>query len=70
MPGYDFREMFRLVVKLASIRTILSIPVSRHWLIQQVDVNNAFLNEELTEDVYMQQPPGYVQYGVDGKPLV
>lgn len=68
--GCDFRETFSLVVKLASIRTILTIVMSKQWQLRQVDVNNAFLNGDLTEEVYMQQPPGYVQHSVDGSPLV
>lgn len=35
-----------------------------------MDVNNAFLNGDFTEDIYMQQPSGYVQVGADEKPLV
>lgn len=66
----SFRETFSLVVKLATIRTILSIIVSMKWPQRQVDVNNAFLNGEITEEVYMQQPSRYVQFDADGRPLV
>lgn len=66
----DFREKFTPVVKPATIWTILSIVVSKIWSIRQVDVNNAFLNGDFREEVYMQQPLGYVQYDANGRPLV
>lgn len=44
--------------------------MSKQWPLGQVDVNNTFLNGDLTEEVYMHQPPGYVQLGTDGKLLV
>ncbi|GJS56688.1 ribonuclease H-like domain-containing protein [Tanacetum coccineum] len=58
--GVDFDETFSLVVKLATIRTVLSLVVSRQWPIHQLDVKNAFLNGDLSETVYMHQPPGFV----------
>ncbi|GJY02347.1 ribonuclease H-like domain-containing protein [Tanacetum coccineum] len=42
--GVDFDETFSPVVKLATIRMVLSLVVSRKWLIHQLDVRNAFLN--------------------------
>ncbi|XP_071740841.1 uncharacterized mitochondrial protein AtMg00810-like [Rutidosis leptorrhynchoides] len=38
---------------------MLSLSVSRYWLIHQLDVKNAFLHGDLTDTVYMHQPPGF-----------
>ncbi|GJS97167.1 ribonuclease H-like domain-containing protein [Tanacetum coccineum] len=58
--GVDFDETFSPVVKPATIRTVLSLVVSRQWPIHQLDVKNAFLNGDLSETMYMHQPPGFV----------
>ncbi|GKB28811.1 ribonuclease H-like domain-containing protein [Tanacetum coccineum] len=58
--GVDFDETFSLVVKLATIRMVLSLAVSRQWPIQQLDVKISFLNVDLSKIVYMHQPLGFV----------
>ncbi|GKD31495.1 ribonuclease H-like domain-containing protein, partial [Tanacetum coccineum] len=58
--GIDCDETFCLVVKPITIRTGLSIAMSTNWPIHQLDVKNAFLHGYLSDTVYMNQPPRFV----------
>ncbi|PNX83073.1 hypothetical protein L195_g039111, partial [Trifolium pratense] len=59
-PGLDFKETFAPVVKPQTIKVVLTLALAQGWSLHQMDVNNAFLQGKLTEDVYMQQPPGFI----------
>ncbi|KAJ9539042.1 LOW QUALITY PROTEIN: hypothetical protein OSB04_031775 [Centaurea solstitialis] len=69
--GVDCDDTFSPVVKPATIRTVLSLASGHNWLIQQLDVKNAFLHGDLHETLYMHQPPGYASlYMASNRPLV
>lgn len=56
----DFFEIFNLIVKPCTIRVILSLAIMHHWTIRQLNVNNAFFNGILMEDVFMHQLEGFI----------
>ncbi|KAJ9553112.1 hypothetical protein OSB04_017157 [Centaurea solstitialis] len=62
--GIDCEDTFSPVVKPATIRTVLSVAVSRSSPIHQMDVKNAFLHGHLNKIVYMQQPLGFVNHDI------
>jgi ATP-binding cassette subfamily B (MDR/TAP) protein 1 len=61
--GIDFDEIFSPMVKMTSIRMILGVAASLNLEVEQMDVKTAFLHEELEEEIYMEQPEGFLVKG-------
>nr|GEX78944.1 retrotransposon protein, putative, Ty1-copia subclass [Tanacetum cinerariifolium] len=59
-PSVDFQETFSPVIKSTAIRAVLSLAVTNDRLLRQLDIQNAFLYGNLKEQVYMKQPPGFI----------
>nr|KYP73058.1 Retrovirus-related Pol polyprotein from transposon TNT 1-94 [Cajanus cajan] len=67
--GIDYDEVFAPVTRMESIRLLISLAAQRQWQILQMDVKSAFLNGVLKEEVYVEQPLGYMKRGDEKKVL-
>ena len=61
VEGIEYTETFSQVAKMNSIRLVLSLATSFKWEVHQMDVKSAFLHGDLHEEIYMEQPPGFIQ---------
>ena len=59
--GIDFHEIFSAVLKIGSIRSMLALVALLGLELEQLDVKTAFLHGYLDEEIYMEQPEGFVQ---------
>jgi hypothetical protein len=55
----DIGDTYASVIKLATLRALLAVAAAHGLILQQFDVNTAFLHSPLEEQVFMRQPPGY-----------
>nr|GEV22048.1 retrovirus-related Pol polyprotein from transposon TNT 1-94 [Tanacetum cinerariifolium] len=58
--GVDFKESFAPVARIKAIRIFVANSANMNMMIFQIDVKTTFLNGELTEEVYISQPEGFV----------
>ena len=65
--GVDYSSTFSPVTKLTFFRLFLSLIASYDWDLHQFDIMNEFLHGDLQEEVYMEQPSGFVAQGGIGK---
>ena len=65
--GLDYFDTYSPVTRITSIRMVLAIAALRNLEIHQMDVKTAFLNGDLDEEIYMEQPEGFVAPGQEKK---
>ncbi|KAK8951018.1 hypothetical protein KSP39_PZI003140 [Platanthera zijinensis] len=65
--GVDYTETFSPVARFESIRTLLALTIHHQFPIFQMDVMSAFLNGEISEEIYVRQPPGFEIKGKEDK---
>ena len=63
IPGIDFDETFSPVARFESLRMLLALAALEDWHIHSMDVKSAFLNGELDEEIYMEEPQGFIIAG-------
>ena len=61
--GLDYEETFSPVVRFESIRFLLAMGAQHKLQLHQMDLSTTFLHGELTEEVHMQQPEGFIESG-------
>lgn len=67
--GVDFDEVFAPVARMETVRLLIALAAQMNWEVHHMDVKSAFLNGELMEEIYVQQPPGFVVENSSGKVL-
>ena len=67
--GIDYDEVFAPVPLLETVRLIISLAAQNSWRIHQMDVKSTFLNGDLEDEVYIEQPKSYTVKGEEDKVL-
>jgi hypothetical protein len=62
IEGLDFDETIAPIEILEAIRIFLAYACHKRFKVYQMDVKSAFLNGDLNEEVYMEQPEGFELY--------
>ena len=65
--GLDYFDTYSLVTRITSIRMLIALAAVHDLKIHQMDVKTAFLNGELEEEIYMEQPKGFIVPGKEKK---
>jgi hypothetical protein len=65
--GVDYFDTYSLVARITSIRVLFALASIYKLYVHQMDVKTAFLNGDLKEEVYMEQPEGFILPGNEEK---
>ncbi|GJW58735.1 MAK10-like protein [Tanacetum coccineum] len=63
----DYFDTYALVARISTIRLLTAMAIIHNLIIHHMDVKTTFLNGELDEEVYMNQPHGFIMHGNENK---
>jgi len=61
--GLDYGDTFSPLAKMASVHLFIAMTALQQWPLYHLDIKNAFLNGDLHEEIYMEQPVGFIAQG-------
>jgi hypothetical protein len=67
--GIDYDDVFAPVAQLDSVRLLIALAAHEGWQVHHMDVKSAFLNGDLQEEVYIEQPTGFIVTSKEHKVL-
>ena len=67
VEGINYEETFAPVAQYTSIQTIIALASTMGWRLHEMDVKTTFLNREIEEEVYIEQPNGFVIHGRESR---
>ncbi|KAA3471288.1 Retrovirus-related Pol polyprotein from transposon TNT 1-94 [Gossypium australe] len=65
--GVDYFDTYSYVTKISTIHVLFALAFIHNLLVHQLDVKLAFLNNDLDEEIYIEQPPRFVTSGMEDK---
>ncbi|GKE57267.1 zinc finger, CCHC-type containing protein [Tanacetum coccineum] len=65
--GIDYFDTYAPVARISTIRLVIAMASIHNLIIYQMDVKTIFLNGDLEEEVYMNQPQGFIMPGNENK---
>ncbi|GKD76345.1 zinc finger, CCHC-type containing protein, partial [Tanacetum coccineum] len=65
--GIDYFDTYTPVARISNIRLLIAMASIHNLIIHQMDVKTSFLNAELDDEVYMNQPQGFIMPGIENK---
>ena len=66
LEGIEYDETYAPVSRMTTLRLLFGMSAAKEWIVHQIDIKTAFLHGLADMDIYMNQPPGFV----DGKGFV
>jgi hypothetical protein len=67
--GIDYDEVFALVARLDSVRLLITLATHKGWELHHINIKSVLLNDGLQDEVYVEQPTGFIVAGKEHKVL-